>query len=185
MAPIFLALAQLVPSLLRLKGKDAAAAVADEGIAVARRLTGKEEPDAALEVLRAKPELLAQFQAQINDVVIAELDAETRRLEAVNATMRAEAQSKDPFVRRARPMFLYVIGFTWALQTIGFFIAVVWKPQHAATILAAIGDLAFMWTIALSVVGVYVKVRSDDKKTAAGEAPPTALEAIANLVRRK
>ena len=184
MAPLFLALAQLAPALLRLAGKDNAAEVVDQGVSIAKRLAGKDDPDAALEAIRANPQLLVEFQRTMNDIVIAELEAETRRLEAINQTMRAEITSADPYVRRARPTFLYVMAGTWALQTLAFFIAVISYPTEAPKILASLGDVAFMWTIALSVIGVYVKVRSDDKKVAAGQEPPTAVEALGRIFKR-
>lgn len=185
MAPLLLALAQLAPSLLRIAGRDNAAALAEQGIGIARTLSGKEEPQDAFDVLRANPQLLAQFQQAMNDVVIAELEAVTRRLEAVNHTMRTEIESSDPYVRRARPTFLYIMAGTWAVQTLGLVLAIVLWPVEAPKILASIGELAFMWAIALSVIGVYVKVRSDDKKVAQGQEPPSALESIGNIFRRR
>jgi hypothetical protein len=185
MAPAIFALAALVPSLLRFLGKDNEAAVADKVVEVGKALTGKEEPAAIAEALKANPELLAQFQRMATEVVIAEMNEETKRLAETNATMRAEIASNDPFVRRARPAFLYAMALTWTLQMIGLMVAIALNPQQGAALITAAAGLTAMWSVALAVVGVYVKGRSDEKKVAAGKDAPSMLESIADMVGRK
>lgn len=177
-------LGTVAPALLRFAGKENAAAVTERAAAAAQVLTGEAQPERAIDAIRANPELLARFQAMSNEIAIAEMEAETRRLEAQNATIRAEIQSSDPYVRRARPTFLYAIAITWSVQMVGFGAAVVLHPTEAPKILSALGDVAFMWAIALPVVGVYIKVRSDDKKTSSGMPAPSMLQSIAGMLGR-
>jgi len=177
-------LGQLVPSLLRLAGKDNAAAVADKAVTAAKVLTGKEDPNAAIDAIKANPELLARFQQMANEIVIAELEAETRRLEAVNATMRAEVASADPFVRRARPSFIYAMAVSWSIQMLAISAAIIIDSTSAGTLISAATGLTGMWAVALAVIGVYFKSRSDDKKVAAGMEAPSMLSSIGALMKR-
>jgi hypothetical protein len=183
--PALLALGQLVPSLLRWVGSDKAAAVADQAVAVAQKITGASDADAAVAALQAHPELLVQYQQAVSAVVLAELEADCKQLESVNSTMRAEATSADPYVRRARPTFLYAMALTWTAQTLGLIAAVLLQPTLGAALLQAAADLTTLWGIALTVVGVAVKARSDDKARALGQDVPTALQSVAQIIQRK
>lgn len=181
---LLLAIAQLAPAVMRLAGKEGEAAVVEQGVSLAKKLTGQEDPDAALNALRANPELALRFQQSMNDVVVAELAAETERLKAVNETMRAEIQSGDPFVRRARPGFIWAMSVSWFLQMGAISVAMVATPQHTGTLITAASGLTGMWAVALAVIGVYFKARSDDKKLAAGESAPSMLESLGSLLKR-
>src|SRR5262245_59654256 len=100
MAPLLTFLigaAQIAPQLLRWIGADNAAEVAEKASGIAQGITGEQTPELALERLRADTRLAEQFQSHAKDLHLAELEAETRRLEAINATMRAEYASQDPY----------------------------------------------------------------------------------------
>jgi len=183
--PALMALGQLVPGLLRWVGSDKAADVADQAVAVARQVTGADDDNAALAALQSSPELLLQYQQAMNTVLLAQLDAECRQLESVNATMRSEAASADPYVRRARPTFLYAMALTWTAQTLGLIAAVLLQPSLGAALLQAAADLTTLWGIALTVVGVAVKARSDDKARALGQDVPTALQSVSQVFKRR
>lgn len=189
--PIALALAQFAPQIARwLQDGDApnAGEVAEKVVQVATAVTGAATPEAAVDALKENAALAGQFQSRMAelyvDLVKAELVEDTKRLQAVNETMRAEVGSADIWVRRARPVFIYIMGLTWFLQMGAISVVMVWKPEQAAMLIKSIGELTMMWSIALGVVGVYIKVRSDDKKTDARIVAPTALESIKNLVKR-
>jgi len=175
---LILGVGQLVPGFLRWMNKDNAADVAEKAIAIGRTITGKEAPEDVLAELRAKPEIALQFQQASNALIIAELDAETKQLQAINETMRAEYNSGDPYVRRARPTWLYAMALTWVMQTAGISVAMVFKPELSAQIVNAVAALTGMWSVALAVVGIAVKARSDDKARALGKDVPTMLDAL-------
>jgi hypothetical protein len=177
---MLLKIGQLVPAVMRWFGKDQAAAMTEQAVNVAKSITGKDDAQQALDAIKASPEQLVEYQRVMNDVVIAQMEADTRALEATNATMRAEYASNDPYVRRARPTFLYMMAITWAVQALGLFYAVVFKPDMAASIINAAAALTGMWTVALTVVGVAVKSRSDDKARALGADAPSLTGALAS-----
>lgn len=100
-------------------------------------------------------------------------------------TMRAELAPDGPYVRRARPTFLYAMALSWLVQTLALSIAVVFHPEQAGVVITAAAGLTAMWGMALAVVGVAVKTRSDDKARALGHEVPTALQSIAGLLVRR
>ncbi|WP_310609215.1 3TM-type holin [Limnohabitans sp.] len=184
MTPLLIALGQLVPGMLRWAGSDKAAELADTAMAVAKQVVGTDDDTAALQALQTHPELLVQYQQAMNAVLVAQLDADCKQLESVNTTMRAEAASADPYVRRARPTFMYAMALTWTVQTLGLVLAVLLQPSLGAALLQAAADLTTLWGIALTVVGVAVKARSDDKARALGHDVPTALQSIVRVARK-
>lgn len=186
MLPALLALAQLAPSIMGLFTKnETAQKAADVVSGVARAVTGKPTEDEALEAIKADPKLLIEYQNGVNEQAIALMQEETKRLEAVNETMRSESQSGDPFVRRARPAFIWTMAVTWGIQMFCLSAAVLFYPEKAGALIKSIGELTSMWGIALGVIGVYFKARSDDKKTAAGVPAPSMFELVGNLFGKK
>ena len=103
-------------------------------------------------------------------------------LSQINATMRQEVRSEDAYVRRWRPTFGYAVALTWAVQMGGLTWAVVMTPEFAGEILAALSNLSIIWGVALSVLGVNVVKRSQDKAVAAGQFPERGL--LATLIDR-
>lgn len=132
---------------------------------------------------------LKQLEASHKERILAmHLEAETKQISEVNATMRAEAKADDPYVRRWRPTWGYVTAGAWAMQTIAIFIvcctaAYTDNAEKAAALFTGaatlVGALTAQWGIALTVLGVNVYKRSDDKAVAAGK-QPTGLLGIFN-----
>tara|TARA_R110002124_G_scaffold287365_1_gene474108 strand:- start:41199 stop:41810 length:612 start_codon:yes stop_codon:yes gene_type:complete len=84
---------------------------------------------------------------------------------AVNQTIRAEISAEDAYVRRMRPTFGYVMALSWAAQMFGVAYILIFKTSEAFIVINAIESLGTIWAVALSVLGIYVYKRSDDKKT--------------------
>lgn len=153
-------------------------AVANEVVDLAKSVTGAKDPEEALSILQANPDLVLEFQRQAAAIEIRLIEADMETLKEVNATIRAEYASNDKFVKRWRPTFGYVMALTWAVQIFatagGMVYAIVTVPANAGQILEAIGAVNAasvpMWAVALSVIGVSVWKRSDDKRVAAGQA---------------
>jgi hypothetical protein len=99
---------------------------------------------------------------------VATLEANTDQtwLKEVNQTIRAETTSEDAYVRRMRPTFGYIMAFTWAAQMGAIAYTVVADPQQAAPVIAAVASLGTIWTVGLSVLGIYVYRRSGEKQRA-------------------
>ena len=184
-ATLIFAAGQIVPGILRWLGRDNAADVVGQAVNVAKSMTGHGDPVSAIEAIKAAPALLVEYQKAMNSVFVAQLDAEARDLETVNATMRAEYASNDPYVRRARPTFLYVMALTWAAQALGLLWATIFRPDLAPAVITAAAGLTGMWTVALTVVGVAVKARSDDKARAQGLEASSLTDALGKMFTKK
>lgn len=167
--------AEFVPGVARWLGGDRAGEVAGQVVEAAKYVTGLDEPQQAMEAIRENAALQAQLQQALAPVLIAEYEAETRRLEAVNATMRAEATSGDKYVSRWRPTLGYVVTATWGIQMGALSWLIFTDPDKAVQVIAAMVSLSSVWMVALGVLGVGVSARSRDKQVAAGQEPPPSL----------
>lgn len=85
-------------------------------------------------------------------------------LHEVNESLRSEITSEDKYVRRMRPTFGYLMAFTWAAQMFGLAYVIVFQTERAAYILEGMAALSTIWAVGLSVLGIYVYKRSEDKK---------------------
>jgi hypothetical protein len=85
-------------------------------------------------------------------------------LSEINQSLRAEIASEDKFVRRMRPTFGYLMAATWAAQMFGLAYVIVFQTEKAAYILEGMAALSTIWAVGLSVLGIYVYKRSEDKK---------------------
>lgn len=133
------------------------------------------EVETALGAGLIPPEQLAEANRHIEAMTRIEAVRESEILAEINATMRTEARSEDAYVRRWRPTFGYAVALTWTVQMAGLTYAVIATPEVAAEILAAIGSLSLIWGVALSVLGINVVKRSQDKAVGAGQGLPTGL----------
>ncbi|MCM0018520.1 MAG: holin family protein [Tagaea sp.] len=138
----------------------------------------------AISGARIPPEDIKEANRSLE--ALAKLDSDDYRetIRETNATMRVEAQSEDAYVRRMRPTFGYVMALTWAVLMGAVAWIVVTAPGEAAGVVAAIGELSLMWSVGLSVLGVYVYKRSSDKARKAGVEPGNPLEAIGRVFAR-
>jgi hypothetical protein len=89
-------------------------------------------------------------------------DAQT--LSEINQSLRAEILSQDKYVRRMRPTFGYLMALTWAAQMFGVAYIMIFETDKASTVIEAVESLSAIWAVGLSVLGIYVYKRSEDKK---------------------
>lgn len=92
-----------------------------------------------------------------------EMEGYQSNLSEVNQSLRAEVASGDVFVRRMRPTFGYLMAFTWAAQMFGIAYVIIFDTDKAGVVMAAMGNLSAIWAVGLSVLGIYVYKRSDEK----------------------
>ena len=85
-------------------------------------------------------------------------------LEEINTALRAQIQSHDQYVRRMRPTFGYLMALTWAAQMLAVAYIMVFETDKASLVIEAIESLSAIWAVGLSVLGIYVYKRSEDKK---------------------
>jgi hypothetical protein len=123
-------------------------------------------------------EKMAEMKAREYESILAE----------VNETIRAEASSNDPYVRRMRPTFGYLMAITWAAQMLALAYIVVFDTEKAAEVLTGMESLTAIWAVGLSVLGIYVYKRSEEKKkifaalqSPAPQTPPSPLSSANNL----
>ena len=156
----------------------------------------EDAPDAVLAALEADPGAIERIRAleieQQTELtrlqltaetarIISDNTADTKRLAEVNKTMRVEASSADPWVRRARATFVYCMALSWTVQIGAISAGIIMDPESIAKISEIMFALAGMWSVALTVIGVAVKERSKDKAVAAGHPPKeSVLNALAS-----
>jgi hypothetical protein len=194
MAPLIAAalkLAPMIPGLTGLLFGDRAAAAADKVVGVAKALTGQDDPDDAIKAVKADPVLMIQMQKAVMDFQLAVYAQDTERLKAVNETMRAELASGDTYTRRWRPSFGYAAALTWTLQGFVFcgllvYVAL-WHHEQLSDVInavtAMIRALADHWMYAMTVLGVAVWKRSEDKRSASGVSEGGIVGALADRIR--
>ncbi len=130
-------------------------------------------------------EQVAEANRHLETMARMESEEARETIREVNASLRTEAASEDAYVRRMRPTFGYVMAATWAAQMGAVAWVVVRRPGEAAAVIEALGALSVVWSVGLSVLGVYVYRRSSDKAVAAGNPQQGLLDAIRGAVLRR
>lgn len=146
-------------------------------------LVAAQEPGGLIEIAK----LALEHEQEIERLV---LQAEVEQAKQTNDTYRSELASEDPYVRRARPGFVYALKWTWIAQvctTFGAAVVAIFADAlgdrvDAARVLQALAELnadtTLLWGPALGVIGIYNYARSKDKQVAAGQAPGSILDAF-------
>jgi hypothetical protein len=156
------------------------------GTLVASVLGVQDDPTAVAQAIEADPRALERIkQMEIDhreELTRMNLEAETTRLAEVNKTMRAEAGSDDPYVRRWRPTFGYLTAGSWAALVGALAWSIAAAPEHAGTVSQVVAAVTPMFSVALAVLGINVHKRSQDKQVAAGQQPKGIMQTIAERI---
>lgn len=110
------------------------------------------------------PEEMREVNRHIEKMEEIEAGERQSALQQVNESLRAEVASTDSYVRRMRPTFGYMIALTWAAQMMGLAYVIVFETAEAPMIIGSMDSLAAIWAVGLSVMGIYVYKRSEEKK---------------------
>lgn len=123
-----------------------------------------EQLDDAVKRGQVTPEQMQEANRHIEKM--AELEAQEREnaISQINESLRAEVASSDPYVRRMRPTFGYLIAITWAAQMLALAWVIIYETESASFVIEAMESLGTIWAVGLSVLGIYVYKRSEDKK---------------------
>jgi hypothetical protein len=78
-----------------------------------------------------------------------------------------EKPVEDAYITRMRPTFGYVMALTWLVQMSAIAWVIVADPVQANLIITAMTSLGTIWSVGLSVLGIYVYKRSEDKRVSA------------------
>ncbi|MBU1003011.1 MAG: hypothetical protein KKE73_10870 [Proteobacteria bacterium] len=175
------------PALGRLFAGDRGAAIGEGVASIATSLTGHNDQDAAAEALAKDPKALLEFNAQVLDLAMRELEEDTKRLQIVNQTVLAElrlgenAKNGWEFFLAIwksgwRPFWGWVSGAAFGVQIFGnmLILGMTLLDPHDS-VQSKIPDLAALnysltgiWLMAMAVLGVAVHKRSKDKELTAG-----------------
>lgn len=129
--------------------------------------------DAALAGGLISAEQMAEANRHAEKMAALEISQQTANLSEINQSLRAEVASEDKYVRRMRPTFGYLMAITWAAQMAGLAYVIVFETDKAAAVLEGMAALSTIWAVGLSVLGIYVYKRSEEKKIfTAPNAPP-------------
>lgn len=112
------------------------------------------------------PEQIAEANRHTEKMAQMEIENHKNALSEINTSLRAEIASEDKYVRRMRPTFGYLMAITWAAQMLGIAYVIIFDTDKAGIVMAAMSNLSAIWTVGLSVLGIYVYKRSEDKKSA-------------------
>lgn len=163
---------------------------------VASALGVKDDPDEVAKALKSDPQALIKIKRMENEqeLKLREMSyqAEQKQLSEINQTMRVEAQVDDKYVRRWRPTFGYAMTATWSLIVFTIFFCVIYTtivhPQQLVDVVKALGslvvDITLLFGIPMTVLGVSVKKRSDDKKVQSGIPPVPLVNKIAGIFQK-
>ena len=128
-----------------------------------------EKVDDALKSGQIPKEQIAEANRHLEQIAQMQSEEFKVTLSEINKTIRAEIISNDKYVRRMRPTFGYLMALTWAAQMFGIAYIIIFDTSRAGAVMAAMGSLSAIWGVGLSVLGIYVYRRSDDKKHGYGE----------------
>lgn len=124
--------------------------------------------DEALKSGQITLEQVTEANRHIEETMRMQIEEARNTLREVNESMRIEGGSSDAYVRRMRPTFGYMMAFTWAAQMLAIAYVIVFNTDKAGVVIGAMNSLSMIWTVGLSVLGVYVYKRSEEKRVTDG-----------------
>lgn len=157
------------------------------GSLVANALGVENDPEKIKEAVENDPEaaiklqkLQQEHQRKLEQMA---LEAETNRLAEINKTYRTELASKDAYARRMRPTFGYIVALSILAESAALIWAIVADPSKADMAMQIVQAMTVPQSLALGVLGVYVKKRSDEKEIGAtGQQRPGILGNLAKAL---
>lgn len=123
-----------------------------------------EDVDQALKAGQISTEQITEANRHVERLAEIQNEEFKVSLSEINQSLRAEIASQDQYVRRMRPTFGYLMAITWAAQMLGIAYVIIFDTIRAASVLESMASLSAIWAVGLSVLGVYVYKRSEDKK---------------------
>ncbi len=110
------------------------------------------------------PEQMAELNRHVEKLEEIEAAERQASIQSINESLRAEVSSSDPYVRRMRPTFGYIIALTWGAQMLALAYVIVFDTSEASLVIEAMERLGTIWAVGLSVLGIYVYKRSEEKR---------------------
>jgi hypothetical protein len=123
-----------------------------------------EDVEKALDKGLISGEQLVEAHRHTEEMLRMKIEESSATISEINKSLRKEINSQDKFVRRMRPTFGYLMALTWAAQMFGLAYVIIFQTEKAPYVLNAMASLGAIWGVGLSVLGIYVYKRSEDKK---------------------
>lgn len=106
-------ISEFAPTLIgKITGSDKAEEVAENVVGIAKSVTGQDDPEKAVNILKTNPEIALKFQKELHTYELTKIQEETKRLQIVNSTMQAEATSGKGIQAFWRPFNGILFGIT-------------------------------------------------------------------------
>ena len=164
----------MLPHLIAQIGIPVLVAILSDALGKINSPVGKNAADAlgkitgAIQTGEISAEKIAEANRHAEKMAELEIQQHQTILSETGQSLRAEIASDDKFVRRMRPTFGYFMAVTWAAQMLAIAYVIVFHTEKSAFVLNAMGNLSVIWGMGLSVLGIYVYKRSEEKKSSSG-----------------
>ena len=160
----------MIPALLAKIGLPILSGVIGEALGAIENPVAKtaakalRDVDLALGQGAISPDQIGEANRHAEKIMEIQMQTHAAVLTEINESLRAEIASQDLYVRCMRPTFGYLMAITWAAQMLGLAYVIAFETENAGTVLNGMGSLSAIWAVGLSVLGIYVYKRSEDKK---------------------
>ena len=134
-------------------------------------------PDSAAILL----ELQERNRAAIEQAVLA---ADLAQFKELHQTIRAELSSDDRFKSYWRPAFGYAMVLTWTFTWLALCYVIMFETAKAQLVVNALANTTALWGVALTILGVQITKRTQDKQVIAGQTPKGIIEGLTGLIRK-
>ncbi|EKF9119070.1 hypothetical protein O1B25_000864 [Vibrio cholerae] len=164
------------------------------GVLIADALGVENTPDAIESELLRNPDALLKIKQMESDERIrlrelsyqqAEMESAERKLVITeqHKLMVAELNSDDAYVRRWRPTFGYAVCLAWTSLFFGIAGLMLFHPEFTEQAFTGAAKLTALFSVALTVLGLNIHKRSQDKQISAGITPAGVFGGIASALR--
>ncbi|EGR4262723.1 hypothetical protein DDO82_01980 [Vibrio cholerae] len=164
------------------------------GVLIADALGVENTPDAIEAELLRNPDALLKIKQMESDERIrlrelsyqqAEIESAERKLVITeqHKLMVAELNSDDAYVRRWRPTFGYAVCLAWTSLFFGIAGLMLFHPEFTEQAFTGAAKLTALFSVALTVLGLNIHKRSQDKQISAGITPAGVFGGIASALR--
>ncbi|QFT84955.1 hypothetical protein FIU88_08200 [Halomonas sp. THAF12] len=152
------------------------------GRVIADQLGVEQSPEAVGQAVQADPEAAVKLREIEAGAQAAEARERTKRLEAVNETMRAELEAKSPLKSGWRG----ATGWTFALSCAGIMGSIVWAMfQPGSDKPELLGHALVMFGIMATVLGIDINRAGRERLATMGQQPDTFMDALKARVSGK
>lgn len=146
----------------------------------------KNEPEAIKQALRNDPDALVKIERlekeHERELRSMTLQAETAQIAQINETMRAELRHDGWFKSGWRPFIGWITGFSFGGIMASLIYSIFSVPENAPEVIAS---ATVIISIMLTVLGINIKKRSDDKATMLGKDTGGIFGALAERIKKK